>query len=281
MARRRQSTFEDLIDVAAMFPWWVGVVLALVSYPGLHAVATMPNTVPADLKGMGQFAGRQLWITLASIFQWALPAAFLIGAAISGFKGARRRRLHAEVAQAPSRGALESMSWREFELLVSEMFRRKGFVVTERGGEGADGGVDLELRSGDDKYFVQCKQWKSRKVGVTVVRELYGVMAAEGAVGGFVVASGEFTEDARQFAEGRAIELVATDELLHLIGTTARGSGAGTATAYRADPVAATIPQCPLCAAEMVLRTARKGANSGQQFWGCRRYPACRGTRSA
>ena len=27
----------------------------------------------------------------------------------------------------------------------------------------------------------------------------------------------------------------------------------------------------------MALRTARKGRNAGNQFWGCSRYPACRG----
>ena len=33
---------------------------------------------------------------------------------------------------------------------------------------------------------------------------------------------------------------------------------------------------CPACGAEMVLRTARKGANAGNQFWGCSKYPACK-----
>jgi endonuclease YncB( thermonuclease family) len=30
----------------------------------------------------------------------------------------------------------------------------------------------------------------------------------------------------------------------------------------------------------MVLRTARRGRNAGEQFWGCSRYPVCSGTRS-
>nr|WP_246295105.1 restriction endonuclease [Schlegelella koreensis] len=32
--------------------------------------------------------------------------------------------------------------------------------------------------------MVQCKQWRAFKVGVQVVSEFYGVMAAQGAVGG-------------------------------------------------------------------------------------------------
>nr|WP_264178093.1 restriction endonuclease [Dechloromonas denitrificans] len=78
---------------------------------------------------------------------------------------------------------------------------------------------------GQDKYLVQCKQWKVAKVGVATVRELYGVMTAERAVGGFVVASGEFTDDARSFAEGRSIQLVATLSLLSMIGNNASPSG--------------------------------------------------------
>jgi hypothetical protein len=39
----------------------------------------------------------------------------------------------------------------------------------------------------------------------------------------------------------------------------------------------ASPPHCPKCGREMLLRTARGGANAGQQFWGCPNYPRCRG----
>ena len=39
------------------------------------------------------------------------------------------------------------------------------------------------------------------------------------------------------------------------------------------------LPVCPFCGAEMVKRTARKGANPGQGFFGCVAYPKCRGIR--
>lgn len=35
-------------------------------------------------------------------------------------------------------------------------------------------------------------------------------------------------------------------------------------------------PNCPRCGVPMVLRTAAKGANAGQQFYGCPNYPECR-----
>jgi hypothetical protein len=37
------------------------------------------------------------------------------------------------------------------------------------------------------------------------------------------------------------------------------------------------LPHCPRCGSDMVLRTAKGGANPGEKFWGCSRYPQCRG----
>jgi hypothetical protein len=44
-----------------------------------------------------------------------------------------------------------------------------------------------------------------------------------------------------------------------------------------AEPVSlhAAPPTCPKCGVRMVLRTARHGANSGRQFYGCPNYPRC------
>jgi four helix bundle suffix protein len=38
-------------------------------------------------------------------------------------------------------------------------------------------------------------------------------------------------------------------------------------------------PSCPRCGAVMVLRSFRRGKNEIAWFWGCTRYPECRGTR--
>ena len=37
---------------------------------------------------------------------------------------------------------------------------------------------------------------------------------------------------------------------------------------------------CPLCGGKLVLRTAKKGSNIGNQFYGCSNFPNCRYTRS-
>jgi restriction system protein len=168
---------------------------------------------------------------------------------------------------------LNDMTWHEFEILVGEAFRRKGYSVKENQDKGPDGGVDLVLFDGSEKYLVQCKQWRAFKVGVKVVRELYGVMAASGAVGGFVVTSGEFTGDARSFAQGKNIELIDGPELQRLIQEVKDSS-----STVAAVPDVPPPKQCPICGKEMVLRTARRGPNAGGKFWGCKGYPGCKAT---
>lgn len=37
---------------------------------------------------------------------------------------------------------------------------------------------------------------------------------------------------------------------------------------------------CPLCKGKLVLRTATKGSNAGNQFYGCSNYPKCKYTRN-
>ena len=266
MARKKTSTAEDLFDLVAMLPWWAGVVLAVVVYVFLHGIANSPATAPAQAGRLGPFVAQQLFKTLAIFGQYLIPFICLAGAAASAFRRAQCRKLFVDVAQSASVGALNGMSWRKFERPVGEAFRHRGFAVTETGGGCADGGVDLMLTKAGEKFLVQCKQWKALKVGVGVVRELYGVMAAKGAAGGYVVTSGQFTQEARDFASGLNISLMDGVALKSLIG------------GVIVPPV--TEPACPKCGSAMVTRVAKQGVNAGNAFWGCTSYPACKGTWS-
>ena len=292
--RGRTSAFEDFIDLVAFFPWWVGVLLAIGLYVLLHGMATRPVAIVTTPGQLGASAAQTLWTTMAQFLQYLLPLASLIGAAISAWRRHERRRLAAEVgSQSSAADALDGMSWQRFELLVGEAFRQQGYRVVETGGGGADGGVDLVLRKGDEKFLVQCKQWRAYKVGVDVVRQLYGVMAARGAAGGFVVSAGQFTADARDFAAGRNIELIEGERLHALLARAAQGEKSAAAALRREAAQEVRAPQasgsapaagadeapgCPRCGKPMLRRVAKQGARAGQAFWGCSAYPACRGT---
>ncbi len=269
MGRRKQdSLVEDIAELAARFHWGVGVALAILSYLVLHHFAGLPTVATVTPGEIGAMVTTTVFRSVSQIFQYLAPLPFLAGAFVSAIRRRRAGELHDQVAADGSDNALDKMTWFEFEGLVAETFRRKGYRVLEKGGDGPDGGVDLVVYMGSDKYLVQCKQWKTRQVGVAIVRELYGVMTAERAVGGFVVASGDFTPDAKAFAMGRSIELVDSRKLRRLVG--------GELPAAQASATAAD-PKCPKCGSAMVKRTAKSGTYAGNQFWGCTKFPSCKG----
>jgi restriction system protein len=173
------------------------------------------------------------------------------------------------------------MTWVEFERLIAEAFRRRGYAVSERGGSQPDGGIDLVLTQNSQRLLVQCKHWKERSVGVNVIRELRGVIAAENASGGYVVTSGAFTQEARRFAQSCNLDLVDGEGLIALFQNVAPKS-ASSPIAIEADkffaPSTASTP-CPACGSAMIERMAKRGRFAGNLFWGCSKYPTCHGTR--
>ncbi|MGY8905460.1 MAG: restriction endonuclease [Burkholderiales bacterium] len=284
MARKRKtSLLEDVLDLVSLLPWWAGVAIAVIGYVVLHRMATPIQVTAVQPGQVGSFMTQVALTGFASIGQYLVPLVGLVGAVISFTRRKQRLTLVADVAQAQSANALDGMSWREFEMLVGEAYRLQGYRVNETGGAGPDGGVDLVLTKGSEKFLVQCKQWKANKVGVDVVRELYGVMAAKGATGGFVVTSGRFTDDAKAFTEGRNVQLVDGLQLFAMIKQAKQSLTATTrqpaSKPHMAQPQAATGPICPQCGASMVKRIARKGGNAGGEFWGCSKFPTCKGVR--
>lgn len=285
--RRRRSNAEVVVDVVALLPWWACLAMALASFLFFRAMSAPPKVTSTHPSQVGDLMVGTMIAGVSMAGQYVAPIICLIAAVISFARRRKRQQLVATAAASgisSGPGSIVGMSWREFELMVGEAFRLQGYHVGETGSGGPDGGVDLRLRRGRETFLVQCKQWRATRVGVDVVRELYGVMAAEGATGGFVVTSGQFTPDAQAFATGRNIKLVDGKRLYGLIqqaraSKRAAALAAAPPAAPGVEPVTARAPSCPNCSSQMVLRTARRGANVGGEFWGCTRYPACKGTR--
>lgn len=47
-----------------------------------------------------------------------------------------------------------------------------------------------------------------------------------------------------------------------------------------ARPKSSPKVKCPICGGGMSVRTARVGKNAGGKFWGCKRFPRCKGTKT-
>jgi restriction system protein len=275
MARRpRKSGFESAVEALALLPWQACLALAPITYFGFHWLAGLDASPP---KGMSQL-GASIQVTIfrvAGMFlQVLVPAMLLFAALMSWLAKRRRNRLLVDAETSTAQAPLLNLSWRDFEQLVGAHFERISYAVAFTPA-GADGGVDVVAKKDGEMFLIQCKQWRATQVGVGVVRELYGVMAARGATGGYVVSVGAFTDAARDFASGRNIQLVDAHRLLNPQATP-RSS-----PAILSAPTAATVttqtPPCPKCGASMVRRVAKQGSNQGQAFYGCSSFPQCRG----
>jgi restriction system protein len=218
MAKRRINSIEDIVELTAQLPWWAGVAAAVVSWMALYGVARLALPTVQEMDAVVPVAVPVLrGLTMAGLY--VLPAVFLAAAALSAWLHYKHRRNYADMFSERGRFLLQHLSWREFENLVAEFFRRKGFSVERRGGRLPEGGVDLVASIGEDRYLVQCKHWRVQRVGVAVVRDLCRIAETEGAAGIFVVTSGSFTDEARRFVEKNriAIELITGERLRQMI----------------------------------------------------------------
>ena len=291
MRKRKQGGLaNDLFGIAAALPWWAGVALAIISYFIIHpyAVAEVPTALAT--KQVGQIVTGQLIKSMALYGQYVVPFILLVGALASILGRKKRESLVRDAAGSNATDVIRKMTWQDFELFVGELFRIRGFDVAENSGGGADGGIDLTLRRGKDIFLVQCKRWREFKVPVNVVRELYGVMAAQRVAGGFVVTSGVFTSEALEFSRGRSIELIDGATLVKMLPAAQKSLAhtrqVQTTPAEVVAPASAPITTvanavhaCPRCGSAMIQRVAKKGPTTGQFFWGCTEYPKCTGTR--
>ena len=254
MGRRKGSILDDLIDA----PWWMSVVVAGCVYLFLRFILPRFSADPFS----------QALLGVISQFSPVIALFFLLPAPLSLYRAWREQRL---LDKQKDLGTIRSLSWRRFETLVGEAYRRQGYAVSGNATDGPDGGVDLVLKKDGTTLLVQCKQWRAWKVGVKVMREVFGVMADRHADGAIIVTSGHFTLEARSFAAGKPIELIEGQQLAELVLSVRDGPAA---TAPHAGAASRKI--CPKCGADMVLRTAQRGAHAGQQFWGCSRFPDCK-----
>ncbi len=101
--------------------------------------------------------------------------------------------------------AMRNLDPRKFEELVAELLRDKGYhaTLTPRT---RDGGFDIiaikKENIGSALTIVECKRFaESNKVGVGIVRGLYGVVEEKRATQGLIATTSYFTKDAIAFRE--------------------------------------------------------------------------------
>lgn len=169
---------------------------------------------------------------------------------------------------------LKELEWKLFENVCMEYLRLKNCdaKVTSIG---ADGGMDMKVsdKNGNVIAVAQCKAW-DKSIGVSLVRELYGVMAAERVKHGIFLTTSIFSNDAKAFAKGKALILIDGEEFVNVInGLEDEDKKKIEKLIYQDDH---KTPTCVNCNIKLIKRTTKKGPNVGREFWGCINYPKCK-----
>jgi hypothetical protein len=257
--------------VLRLLPKWLYVVLAVGTFLGLHQLTRMF----AEVEGAAR-----LGLQAAQWGQYIVPGLLLLAAVFLGRgdvdgRPTSRPLRHAGTTHSGTSQHLSpikidpfrSMSKDEFHRLISEFFIRNGFKI-EPAPPALGDGVDLMLSKNSKTFVAQYRHWREHRVDVPMVREQFTVMQAAKAHGVYVITTGEFSYKAIQFAEDKNISLIDGLKLRRLVK---RNNSAG-------QERAGESPLCPLCAAEMLIRTGTDRAGNDKRFWSCSNYPKCTGT---
>jgi restriction system protein len=248
------------------------------------------------MQGAGRTPGLTALWTLGC--SGSLPAATTVGLSHDAMASAQQRgvlgrladgmkRLFERVGDVPPASALPDadllagIGWAEFEHQVAEGFRHRGYAVSDTGGGGGRA-VDMVLTRGHDRFLVDCKPWRTLSVGPAPVRELIVMVRTLGAAGGFVVSSGQFSDEARQAAEGEKVQLIDGAVLRELLNT--RDEKTQPVVVRREAPfLDTTLPPsawrlraqpCPLCGGGM-----EEAEREGRRVLACVHHPLCEGVR--
>lgn len=115
---------------------------------------------------------------------------------------------------------LGGLHWRRFEAVVETLYRQAGFRVRTQP-HGSHGGLHIWLYSrhqvGPPVSVVRCERGHGVAVGVALLRELSGVMFAQGARRGHFVSGAGFSTEAQNYAKRHGIHLLDVPGLLALI----------------------------------------------------------------
>ena len=115
-------------------------------------------------------------------------------------------------------GKLRDMPWENFSAVMAEALTRDGYAVTVTGG----GAADYTARRDGRLALVSCKRWKVAQTGIGPLRELLDAKKAAEAQDCIYVATGSFTDNARDFANKNSIRLLCDAELAQLVARVVR-----------------------------------------------------------
>lgn len=314
MARRRTSPLEDAIELVSKMPWWVGLVLALLSFLILHAIAARPPIHAVAPGQIGAAVNRQLFSVLAMFGQFILPFTFILGSLLSAIHSLRSRNHSQVVVKQPPKSSsrsewqlpgdtsraskqqqaglpkpeskadsatdwtpeiLSALEWKRFETVCAEYLRLIGYDPKETR-IGADGGVDIWIyKQGDERPF-GIVQCKAWNSYKVGVKS---VRELYGVMAAEKVNNGLFITSGVFTSEAIAFaegKLISMFSGHEFLSKIKQLSEENQKTLLTiALEGDYRTPTCPQCGIKMTLRA---GVGGRKSFWGCVKYPKCKAT---
>jgi len=137
----KKSLGEEMMDgvkaICFYLPFWAVPILALAIGVGFYWAALQVVEFFAEFTN-GETSSLPFLIGLAGF----------VLSLIAGITGwSERGERKALLAQTQSIEELRALSWRDFEKMVGEAFRKVGYRVLEGTGRSPDGGIDLDTNS--------------------------------------------------------------------------------------------------------------------------------------
>jgi len=185
-------------------------------------------------------------------------------------------------------GVLTDLTEQEFEKLLHKIFSQRGYSINQNE-DPEHANVDLVLTQNNETSYVHYHAWKEKQIDVAIVSEFYSIVKEKGLKQGIIISSGCFSEETLDFSLGKKLLLINGIDLSHMVAVLMQSLAEGNAeentevTKNESESVPEMPeiePLCPICSQKMIKRTAKKGRNAGNIFWGCSQFPNCRGVVS-
>lgn len=188
---------------------------------------------------------------------------------------------------------LKELDDAEFKKLIAILFKQRGYTIVET--EESNDSVDITLKMNGAKTFVQYKHWREYEIDIAELEKFDAVMEEESVREGIMITTGLFTQEALDYSHAKHLLLINGVDLSLMVNTMGESNEEDSDTKDSShtqnghteesnDSPAEEMPEleplCPICSREMIKRTARKGKNAGNTFWGCSQFPNCRGVIS-
>ena len=156
------------------------------------------------------------------------------------------------------------------------LFEKLGYSLMDNRGLNEER-TDLKLKRYGRLSIVRCKKYYVRKVPLSMVLEFYKAMSREPDLEkGYFITTGLFSREAKKFASGKQLELIDGVKFMDFVRIAGSIDAAEEKSAVE-NSLMRPGYACPMCGAQMVLRTVESNPHTVTHFWGCSAYPACKG----